>query len=264
MGTKAVFFDIDGTLVSLKTKTACESTRRALSELRSHAIRTFVATGRSQAEIVAQRMLDGMEFDGILSNNGQYCYHGSEVLFSAPIAPEDVAAVVAQAEERNYSAWFVEADRTYMNHIDDRVRIAMRDIHTEPPALADIHRALQHPIYKIVLFLTPEEMQEYPLRVTHNCMTTAWHPFGSDLMPKGGGKLGAVRKVLARYGIAQADTMAFGDGENDLEMLRFAGIGVAMANAAPCVKEIADFTTGTCEEDGIYNALVHFGWIGKV
>lgn len=52
--------------------------------------------------------------------------------------------------------------------------------------------------------------------------------------------------------------MAFGDGENDIDMLRFVQIGVAMQNAEDCVKEAADYITDTSKNDGIYKALKHF------
>ena len=65
--------------------------------------------------------------------------------------------------------------------------------------------------------------------------------------------------MLAHFGIAPAEAMAFGDGENDLSMLRRAGIGVAMGTASAAVKSGADYVTGTVDEDGILSALEHFG-----
>ena len=55
--------------------------------------------------------------------------------------------------------------------------------------------------------------------------------------------------------------MAFGDGENDMDMLRFAGVGVAMGNACDAVKAAADYVTDTVDNDGIEKALRHFGLI---
>ncbi len=59
----------------------------------------------------------------------------------------------------------------------------------------------------------------------------------------------------------RSEIMAFGDGENDMDMLRFAGIGVAMGNASDMVKAAADYVTDTVDENGIENALRHFGLI---
>lgn len=258
---KAVFFDIDGTLVSLKTGKMASSTPNAIRQLRERGILCFVATGRSRPEIDDMDMLEGVGFDGILSNNGQYCYCGDTVFYDAPIDPTDVAAVVQQAQEMGYSIWLTEADRIYINLENDRTREAMRFIHTPIPPVEDIRRATEHPIYKIVPFLTPEELHKYPLQVTQNCKTASWFPLGGDIMPKVGGKAAAICEVMRRYGIAQTEIMAFGDGENDIEMLNLAHVGVAMGNAAQSVKQIADYVTSDCEDDGIYHALLHYGLI---
>ena len=65
-------------------------------------------------------------------------------------------------------------------------------------------------------------------------------------------------EILNRYGIAKEEAMAFGDSENDLEMLKAAGIGVAMGNGSAESKAIADYVTTDCDEGGILNALKHF------
>lgn len=258
---KAIFFDIDGTLVSLKTGKMAPSTKNAVEQLRKRGILCFVATGRSRTEIEDMDMLEGVAFDGILANNGQYCYQGDTVIYSAPISPSDVAAVVQQVDQVGYSIWFTEADRIYVNQVDDRVREAMAFIHTPVPPVMDIHRALTHPIYKIVPFLTPEEMQRYPMQVTEHCKTASWFPLGGDLMPRVGGKVEAIRQILKREHLSAEETMAFGDGENDMEMLALVGAGVAMGNGTQSLKAIANYVTTVCEEDGIYRALVHYGLI---
>ena len=70
-------------------------------------------------------------------------------------------------------------------------------------------------------------------------------------IPKNGGKVIGIQKVLEHYGIRQEEMIAFGDGENDMEMLAWAGTGVAMGNAAPCAKESADWVAPAVDEDGI-------------
>lgn len=67
--------------------------------------------------------------------------------------------------------------------------------------------------------------------------------------------------MAAAENIAIADTMAFGDGGNDIAILRQAGIGVAMGNANDDVKAVANYITSSVDDDGIANALKHFGVI---
>ena len=68
---------------------------------------------------------------------------------------------------------------------------------------------------------------------------------------------------MERYGLRPGETMAFGDGENDIDMIRFAGIGVAMGNAIKNLKSAADYITTDIDDDGIANALKHFGLIDR-
>ena len=93
------------------------------------------------------------------------------------------------------------------------------------------------------------------------CAATRWSPYFSDITPRGGSKRVGIEKMLAHFGIPASDTMAFGDGGNDIEMLRFAGVGVAMGNAGEEVRLAADYVTDDVDHDGIQNALRRFGVI---
>ena len=83
-------------------------------------------------------------------------------------------------------------------------------------------------------------------------------PFFLELVPQGIDKAQSLRRLLAKVNLTPEDMIAFGDGYNDLSMLRLAGMGVAMANAAPEVRAEADYITLSNEEDGVAAALEHF------
>ena len=82
---------------------------------------------------------------------------------------------------------------------------------------------------------------------------------GADGIPANGGKSTGIAKVLEHYGIDKSETMAFGDGENDVDMFRAVGTAIAMGNACRSAKEAAHYITDKVDEDGIWNALKHFG-----
>lgn len=259
---KAVFFDIDGTLVSLKTKIYSASTKEALERLRANGVQLFIATGRSRFEIAEEGLLDGLRFDGFLTNNGQAVYDAEwKPIYTLPIASCDAEAVVRYAEERSLPCWVVGEAGSLLNRYDSRVREAMEAIHTRMPRLGDIWTALEKPVYKIVFFLTAEEMRTGPLPLAPHCRTTQWYEVGHDLISAGGGKQNAMREIIARIGVDCTETMAFGDSENDLEMLRFAQIGMAMGNGTAAAKSAADYVTDDCDENGIWNALRRFALI---
>ena len=82
-----------------------------------------------------------------------------------------------------------------------------------------------------------------------------------DIIPSSGGKGAGIRKVLAYYGLTPEDAMAFGDGNNDIEMFQAVGHSVAMGNASADLKAIASEVCGTCAEDGIYHYCQENGLI---
>lgn len=255
---KAAFFDIDGTLVSLKQKVYPPSTKPALQRLRANGVKTFVATGRSKFEIISEHLLDGLEFDGLLTNNGQDAYAADgSLLYGKPIDPNEAAALLTWAEQHDCACWMVSAERSVMNFHNERVLQAMEAIHTRPPELGDLREMLNKPIYKIVLFLTREEMPAV-MPCAPTSRTAQWYACGHDIISADGGKRSAMLEILRRYGMTAAECIAFGDSENDIEMLRAAGVGVAMGNATPDCRAAAGYVTADCDDDGIRKALEHF------
>ena len=95
-------------------------------------------------------------------------------------------------------------------------------------------------------------------KILTHCETMRWHPLFADIINKGTSKSRGIDEVIKHYGIKLEETMAFGDGGNDINMLEHAGIGVAMDNASDKVKAAADYITSSVDDNGIINALRHF------
>ena len=70
-----------------------------------------------------------------------------------------------------------------------------------------------------------------------------------------------MRVFMDRYDLSREETAAFGDADNDLEMLEYAGLGIAMGNATENLKARADYVTKDIDEDGLLQAAEHFGWL---
>lgn len=256
---RIAFFDIDGTLVSLKTARFPEDARRALCRLKEeYGVLLFAATGRSRFEIAQEHLLDGIPFDGFLTNNGQdgYAADGA-LLYGRPIPHEDACAILRWAEETGNPCWCVSAERSAVTFYNDRMNPVFRDIHTAYPPVSEITADPEKPFYKMVLFLTKEEMR-VPMALTKHCLTTCWNPLGQDVYSEDGGKRVAMLTVLERFSVRPEEAIAFGDTENDIGMLRAAGIGVAMGNADEATKAAADYVTADCDEGGIARALERF------
>ena len=118
-------------------------------------------------------------------------------------------------------------------------------------------RALDHETFQISPFVGPELEAEL-VGLCSNVRGVRWHPDFTDLIPADGGKPRGIQRFMAHYGITREQTMAFGDGGNDTDMLAYAGIGVAMGNATAEPKAAADYITDDVDHDGVRNALLHF------
>lgn len=254
--TKAIFFDVDGTLVSFQTHQVSPAVVDALHQLRAQGIKLFLATGRHPAMIGNVRSL--FPFDGYMTLSGQLCTVGDQVVHSSPMEPQAVEELVSAARDGAFSCLFLEEKDIYLNLVNDLTRRFMGDLNLDMPPVRDPREALGKPLYQAVTFLTRENEHLLLSRAPH-VKTTRWHSEFLDVIPTSGGKDQGMEAILNFLGIPLEQSMAFGDGENDLSMLRHAGIGVAMGTASQEVRQGADYVTGTVDEDGIVTALKHFG-----
>ena len=254
---KAAFFDVDGTLLSHKTKSVPQSARDAIAKLQASGIKCIVATGRQISEMEKLPIAD-IAFDGYITLNGQLTLdRDKKMLYGTPITGKVKDYFVKMFSENRIPALLVEEKAVYLNFFDERVAVVQEAISSEVPPFGQY---TGEEIYQVCAYLAPGE-EHLLADIAGECTMTRWNLGGMDIIAKGGGKVPGIRKYLEREGIAVEEIIAFGDGENDMEMLRFAGIGVAMGNAEDRVKALADHVTSDIDEDGIANALKYFGLI---
>lgn len=247
---KAIFFDIDGTLLSHKQGAVPDGTKRALRKLKEKGIKLFVATGRHLLEVQELPVKD-LQFDGYVTLNGQLCLDEEKKLFfSAPIHQDDVREVITLFQEKKLPIMIIEKERMYINYIDDCVREAQKDISTSIPEIGIYDGGL---VYQFVVYTNQRNTRE--MQALRHSKINDWNKNAFDILPASGGKMKGISEMLNRHHIAKEDIMAFGDGENDIDMLCYAGIGIAMGNAKPEVKCYADDVTESVDEEGILKAL---------
>ena len=251
---KAAFFDIDGTLLSHKTRQVSPATVAAIRALQEKGIPCIVATGRHRTEM-DKLPLEGLIFDGYLTLNGQLILDKDmQFLSGVPIEGEAKEILLDIFENHTLPMLILEQDRVYLNYYAPVVQKVQDAISTPVPPFGYYDGAA---IYQTCLYL-PEGQHPCLDILRQHCVVTWWNSGGVDVIAKGGGKVAGIQRYLEAAGIAREETIAFGDGENDLEMLRFAGIGVAMGNAEESVKRAADYITDTVDNDGVVKALKHF------
>ena len=254
---KAAFFDVDGTLLSHKTKSVPQSTRDAIEKLKKKGISCIVATGRQMSEMEKLPIAD-MTFDGYLTLNGQLTLDGEKrVLYGTPIQRDVRDFLLKHFVDKTLPIMLVEEDRVYINFVDERVVRVQNDISSPIPPLGEYSGK---DLYQICVYLR-EEDEHMIAPIVGKCVISRWNLGGVDVVAKGGGKVTGIKRYLDANGILPEEIIAFGDGDNDAGMLRFAGIGVAMANGWDSAKEAADYITADVDSEGIRLALEHFGLI---
>lgn len=257
---KAIFFDIDGTLVSFKTHKIPKSTIEAITIAKEKGNKIFIATGRPKAII---NNLGAIEeyIDGYVTMNGGYCFANSEVLHKSIIPQEDVQNMAEYCRKNNKSVIFVKEHDIAVCQPDDLVRSIFYE-HLNVPVLPikTFEEATNGEVFQMSPFITLPE-QESIRHLIPNCEPERWNPKFVDIVAKGNTKESGVEIIRKHFNLKLEDTIAIGDGGNDISMLAHAGIGIAMGNAADNVKTHANYVTSTVDEDGIWNALKHFNII---
>ncbi len=251
---KAAFFDIDGTLVSFNTHRIPDSTVEALNELRAKGIKTFVATGRHKAVI---DNLGDLKFDGYITLNGGMCLVENQPIYKHSITQEDVNKFIRYQERDPFPTIVFTEKEIYINYSNPEVESVLRILNFPHLPQKDVVKFQDKEVMQFVSFFQAEQEQQILQELPH-CEVTRWHPLFADIIPRGSSKQVGIDKIAEYFGIGIDECIAFGDGGNDISMLRHAGIGVAMGNATDEVKQNADYVTTPIDDGGILYALKHF------
>jgi Cof subfamily protein (haloacid dehalogenase superfamily) len=273
-----VFLDVDGTLVNDRGVVP-HSARSAVQRARANGHLVFLCTGRSLAELWPEIMDVG--FDGVIAAAGGYIELDGEVLAHVSVPAEQVRRVVEFFDDRGVQ-YFLEANSGLYGSPDlkPRLRELVYGGVTDETILAELERGIGPFIDSVIVGADPGRDDINKISFLHSEVTLdevraqfsdtftiipatvpVFGPNSGELSIPGIHKAGAIQTLLDHLGLDLADTMAYGDGHNDLEMLQHVAVGVAMGNAVPELKDIADDITGSPDEDGLFTSFTKYGLI---
>ena len=262
MTPQIIFFDIDETLYRKATNYLPESTARAIRALKARGIIPAIATGRTLAALPdkVRALADAEGIELFVTINGQYNAFRGEPIACNPMSLAEIERFTALFRRHGWDYTFVGAEKMASSSSNPRVNEALAGI---GPYIVDPDYYRHQPVYQFLLYIDPTEETTLndsgELGREYHAMR--WHPFSVDLLHAEGSKARGIRSVCAALGVPLAETMAFGDGLNDVEMFKTVGFGVAMGDGRDELKALAKYITTPLEQHGVYNALVHLGII---
>lgn len=249
-----VFFDIDGTLCRYED-TVKDNIKSCFKRLHKGNHVVFLCTGRSPKDISNDILSLG--FDGIIACMGAVIIHGNEVLQNRFIPPDMLVETVGAMIKLKVPALILGMDEV------------MRTEQMEPtPLETGIVRSVDD-LYRNGKLVEISSLDiEYPSvsalgpireMIDRHSNLIEYNETSGQTRLKGVNKAEAIRVVLARYSHENLKSYAIGDSQNDIEMLNCVDVGIAMGDAPDIVKSAASWITSTVEEDGVCNAMKHFG-----
>ncbi|MBB5172245.1 Cof-type HAD-IIB family hydrolase [Texcoconibacillus texcoconensis] len=253
---KIVFLDIDGTILN-EDKQIPNSTKHAVFSLQEKGIHVVIATGR--APFMFEWIREELNIDSYVSFNGSYAVYDNQVVYAKPLEGEALFRLEQKAEQQHHPMVFLDEKEMKANDqdhswINESMNESLKMEH--PPYDATFHHARS--IYQALLFCEPEHEGFY-FGEEREFDFVRWHEKALDILPPSGSKAKGIEVFIERLGISSSEIVAFGDALNDIEMIKFAGTGVAMGNAMEEVKEVADIVTYDVNENGIYEGVVRIG-----
>ncbi len=259
---KALFFDIDGTLLSPATHSIPHSAVTALNNAKKAGYHVYCATGRHASELGDIDQLADLPVDGFITSNGQYCKDGDNLIYTLPIPKNDLVTLYEYSQHSSTPCLFATDNDMYITQINDLVRYCYNYYNLTLPPIAALSDYIDSQIFHIGLYCEKYASAPDILKKLESCTYTTWMNTDTswcvDIIPIGGGKWNGVTHMAKHLGLLPNEVMTFGDNDNDIDMLENAKYSVAMENGTIGAKKAAGYTTQALEDDGIAKALNHF------
>lgn len=272
MDKKLLVLDIDGTLTNSK-KEITPATKAALRRIMEAGHLVMLASGRPTPGVRRyEAELELAKYGGyLLTYNGARITRCSDNkdIFTQKFRMEDVHKLYDYCCEKDLGIVtyedFEDTNDPYVisGRKTDEYLIWEAKINDLPiREVADFKEKINRDVYKVLMTADPEISEDIEKEL-NTLYGTEFHitrsePFFVEAMSTGVDKAGAIARMTELLGIKHENVIACGDGFNDTSMVKYAAIGVAMANAQAAVKKVADYITSSNDEDGIVKVIDRF------
>lgn len=264
--TKVLVLDIDGTLTNSQ-KEITPATKRGILETLKRGHKVILASGRPTPGMRRyEKELELEQYGGyLLSFNGARiieCRSG-EIVYQRILPPGIIPGLYRFAKEHGCGLVTYFGDRIVSAFApDEYVLLESRINGMEIQVVDNFKGFVDFDINKCLLTAPPAEAEvlEKQLADRYGDRVSVYRsePFFIEIMPQHVDKATSLDRMLMTVGLTRENAICCGDGYNDISMIRYAGVGVAMGNAQPAVKEAADYITASNDEDGLVEVMDKF------
>ncbi|MGN1344903.1 MAG: Cof-type HAD-IIB family hydrolase [Traorella sp.] len=252
-------FDIDGTLIC-NGKEMSSSTLTTLHMLQEKGHKIVLATGRNYGSVKRSGIMDAIKWDGYVFNNGQ-CVLDADLntIYLAKMSQQNVEKIIQVTEEEGLVCllervydWFI------VQKASEYTKITHQFFHDEIP-----QQKKYDPSMEIIMAIVyaPKGYDYQPYKQLKGIRVDEGLSCYADIVCEGFHKYKGIEKILTYFQMDKS--VCFGDGKNDVDMIKEATIGVAMGQGAIEAKEASDFVTLSCEDDGITYACKYLGFLNE-
>jgi len=257
MKYKLLAVDVDGTLLNTRREITMHTKQRIQKAIGEGIVFT-ICSGRPVQGV--KIITDMLEVDiPVITYNGAMVIAGGKVIFSCTMREEDVLQIERLGREWGTAIVIWADNELYVNEINERTLKYAQLSGVKPQVYSDVKKLISIGVSKVLWYDEIERINEFERRLDGLLSPSVnYHtsqPIYLEFVDKKVSKAVALEKMGEYYGIRREEMIAIGDGFNDLPMLEYAGLGVAMGNAPEEVKNAADYVTLSNDEDGVAKVI---------
>jgi Cof subfamily protein (haloacid dehalogenase superfamily) len=249
---KYVFIDLDGTLVDYNTNTVPQSAIKALQLARKNGHELILTTGRPPALFYG--IDQNLGFDSYIAANGRIVVYKGKIIHHKPIPSSAIEQLLEICRNEKIDIAYESQNEFVLESSYNELYKKFCDyFHLKYPKEKPKYYKTT-PIYQICMFYTKSDFKRFEKLIPSLSFEYS-NPFGLDVNTRGGLKDTGIRVFEKHLNLNRKQIITIGDGYNDISMIRYAEIGVAMGNAFLEVKEAANIITDVVEKDGLFKAF---------
>jgi Cof subfamily protein (haloacid dehalogenase superfamily) len=257
MKYKLLAVDVDGTLLNSRREITMPTKQRIQKAIDEGIVFT-ICSGRPVQGV--KLITDQLEVDiPVIAYNGAMVIAGGKVIFSCTMREEDVLQVERLGKEWGTTISIWAGNQLYVNKKNERTLKYAQMSGVKLQVYSDIQEPISKGVSKVLWYDEIERINEFERRLNGLLSPSVnYHtsqPFFLEFVDQKVSKAIALEKMGEFYGIRREEMIAIGDGFNDLPMIEYAGLGVAMDNAPAEVKNAADYITLSNDEDGVAKVI---------